>query len=253
MNLPHSLTRTILIEAPRETVFRYFTDSARWASWWGAGSAIDARPGGAVLIRYPNAVEVRGEVLALSEPESIVFTYGYVSGKPVGPGQSQVTIRLEETGDGTRVHLQHDFSEEAARNEHVQGWRYQLAVFTNVVADHVQAGASASADAWYRAWGIADPAERRALLASVCTPGVCFRDRWANVATLEDLDAHIAALQRMMPGMKIEARGKLRHCQGVALSDWAAPGPGGTTALGGTNVFRFDYQGKIRFVSGFPA
>jgi len=36
---------TVHIEAQPETVFSYFTDSVRWAAWWGAGSTIDARPG----------------------------------------------------------------------------------------------------------------------------------------------------------------------------------------------------------------
>ena len=30
-NLPHTLERNILIRASRDTVFRYFTDSQRWA------------------------------------------------------------------------------------------------------------------------------------------------------------------------------------------------------------------------------
>ena len=66
MDLPYHLHRTVTIEAPREIVFRYFTDSPRWAAWWGEGSSIDARPGGKVYIRYPNGVEVVGEVLAKS-------------------------------------------------------------------------------------------------------------------------------------------------------------------------------------------
>ena len=48
------LEREITIGAPRETVFAYFTDSERFARWWGAGSRIDPRPGGEVEIRYPN-------------------------------------------------------------------------------------------------------------------------------------------------------------------------------------------------------
>ena len=40
--------RTVLIAARRETVFDYFTDSARFAAWWGKGSTIDPRPGGAL-------------------------------------------------------------------------------------------------------------------------------------------------------------------------------------------------------------
>src|SRR5579871_4596733 len=105
--LPYQLERTVEIQAKPETVFRFFTDSARWASWWGAGSTIDARPGGKVYIRHPNGVETVGEVLEVLTPERIVFTYGYASGKPVPPGGSQVTIHLEEEPKGTRLHLLH--------------------------------------------------------------------------------------------------------------------------------------------------
>jgi len=66
--LPQLLERTLVIEADRTTVFRFFTDSARWAAWWGTGFEIDARPGGRVLIRYPNGVRVLGEVVEIVEP-----------------------------------------------------------------------------------------------------------------------------------------------------------------------------------------
>jgi hypothetical protein len=49
--LPHHLDRNVVIEAPPDIVFRFFTDAGRWASWWGAGSTIDAKPGGSLLIR----------------------------------------------------------------------------------------------------------------------------------------------------------------------------------------------------------
>ena len=73
-DLPYHLDRTVVIKAHPEAVFRFFTDSARWASWWGAGSTIDPAPGGKVYIRHPNGVEVLGEVLDLRQPERIVFT-----------------------------------------------------------------------------------------------------------------------------------------------------------------------------------
>src|SRR5882762_7201438 len=62
-DLPHILERTVHIKAPRDAVFRYFTDSRLWAGWLGSGSTIDPRPGGKVLIRYPGGVEVSGEVV----------------------------------------------------------------------------------------------------------------------------------------------------------------------------------------------
>ena len=94
-DLPHQLDRTVVIGAPRETVFRFFTDEARWASWWGKGSTIDPRPGGNVLLVYPGGVQAAGEVVDIAPPERLVFTYGFVSGNPIPVGSSRVSIALE--------------------------------------------------------------------------------------------------------------------------------------------------------------
>ena len=40
---PHLLERTVDIGATVDTVFEYFTDSALWAAWWGAGSDASTR------------------------------------------------------------------------------------------------------------------------------------------------------------------------------------------------------------------
>src|SRR5208283_3935041 len=117
--LPYHLERTVVIKAKPETVFRFFTDSARWASWWGAGSTIDAKPGGKVYIRHANGIETLGEVLQVRHPEGITFTYGFASGKPIPPGSSRVTIHLEPIDAGTRLQLRHEFAEAGVRDEHV--------------------------------------------------------------------------------------------------------------------------------------
>src|SRR5439155_5824159 len=109
--------------------------SDRWAAWWGKGSTIDPRPGGRVVIRYPNAVEAGGEVIEIDPPRRILFTFGYASGQGIPLGGSRVTIALAPEADGTRLHLHHEFSDEKIRDHHVQGWRYQLALFANLVAD----------------------------------------------------------------------------------------------------------------------
>jgi uncharacterized protein YndB with AHSA1/START domain len=155
-NLPHRLDRTVFIQASPETVFGYFTDSARWATWWGAGSTIDARSGGRVLIRFPGGNEASGSVVELRPPERIVFTYGYESGTPIGPGESRVTIDLTREETGTRLHLAHEFADAAVRDQHVQAWRYQLSVFGNLVADEVHGGATTLIDAWFAAWAEPD-------------------------------------------------------------------------------------------------
>jgi uncharacterized protein YndB with AHSA1/START domain len=166
--LTHLLERTLVIEATRTIVFQFFTDTARWAAWWGAGSVIDARPGGRMLIRYANGVQVLGEVLEIAEPERIVFTYGYESGKPIPPGGSRVTIRLEAVDSGTRLYLAHAFAEADVRDQHLQGWRFQLSLFANLVADEVNAGAPDLADAWFAAWSITNGTERERSGSPAC-------------------------------------------------------------------------------------
>src|SRR5687767_13407466 len=105
--LLHHLDRTLVIRARRDTVFRFFTDPMRWAAWWGDGSTIDPRPEGRVRIRYPDGTEAIGEVLEVTPPERLVFTYGYATGTPVPAGGSLVTIVLDQHRDGTRLRLTH--------------------------------------------------------------------------------------------------------------------------------------------------
>jgi uncharacterized protein YndB with AHSA1/START domain len=249
--LAHQLTRTVVIRATPETVFRFFTDSRRWADWWGAGSAIDAQPGGKVYIRHPNGVESLGDVLTVRQPETIVFTYGFASGKPIPPGSSRVTIRLEPDEAGTRLHLLHEFADAAARNEHVQGWRFQLSLFGNAVANELYAGAANAVDAWFGAWAIADDASRAQELARIAAPQVSFRDRFSLLDGLADLAAHAGAALRFMPGIRLERKGAVRHCQGMVLADWIVVGSDGKERMSGTNVFVMLPDGKIGAVTGF--
>jgi uncharacterized protein YndB with AHSA1/START domain len=248
--LPYQLDRTVVIRATPQTVFRFFTDSARWASWWGAGSTIDPKPGGKVYIRHANGIESLGEVLEVRDLERIVFTYGFATGQPIPPGGSRVTIRLEPDEAGTRLHLQHEFAEAGPRDEHVQGWRFQLSLFSNVVANEAHAHATDAVDAWFGAWVVADEQARTELLAKIVSPGIEFRDRFSLLDGIADLTAHIGASQRFMPGIGLERRGGVRHCQGVVLADWIAKASDGKDRMSGTSVFVFGPDGRIDSVTG---
>ncbi len=248
--LPHALDRTIVIRARRETVFRYFTDSSHWAAWWGPGSTIDPQVGGKVFVRYPNAIEAAGEVLAIDPPSRLVYTFGFASGQPIPVGASRVTIALDVVPEGTRLRLAHEFPDPGARDGFVQGWRYQLSVFANVVANEIHAGAAAHVDAWFAAWSQPDTGTREALLHAHVSPSISFRDRFSMVSGLEDLEPHLEAVHRFMPGMTLQRRGDVRQCQGTALADWVATGPDGAERGRGTNVFVLDADGRIAEVVG---
>jgi uncharacterized protein YndB with AHSA1/START domain len=251
MAWPYQLDRFVTIAAPREVVFSFFTDSARWATWWGAGSTIDAKVGGRVSITLPGNTDVSGEVLELHAPQHLVFSYGYASGKPFPPGASRVTIRLEDAGSATRLHLTHEFPDEASGNEHVQGWRYQLSLFSNAVLDVVHAHAADKVDAWFALWAEPDAAVRGMVLAGIASPAVSFRDRYSMIDGVGDLSAHIAAGQRFMPGVVLQRRGNVRHCQGMVIVDWAITGKDGATMGTGSNVFVMGADGRIAGVTGF--
>jgi len=249
--LPYQLDRTVLIKAKPETVFRFFTDSERWAEWWGTGSTIDATPGGRVYIRYPNGTEASGEVLEVRAPRRIVFTFGYESGKPIAPGSSRITIGLEANAAGTRLNLLHEFEEAGPRDEHVQGWRFQLSLFGNLVANEVFGNEAVIVDAWFEAWAIPDDKAREDLLANIVTPTIQFRDLFSLLDGLGDLTAHAGATQRFMPGIRLQRKGEVRHCQGTVLADWIAVDKDAKELMAGTNVFAFGSDAKIDSVTGF--
>jgi uncharacterized protein YndB with AHSA1/START domain len=251
MNLPYSLDRMVTIHAQPSTVFSFFTNSDRWASWWGAGSTIDARTGGRVYIRYPGGIEVSGEVLEVSPPDRIVFTYGFVSGQPIAPGSSRVTIRLEPAGLSTRLRLVHEFAEAEVRDEHAQGWRYQLSLFGNVAANLVHAGAASVVDGWFGAWSEPDPVAREQQLQRIASVDVTFRDRVSLLDGIADLVPHIGAAQRFMGDARLTRDGDVQHCQGTLIANWIAVAPDGRELRRGTNVFTLRPDGLIGEVVGF--
>lgn len=251
MTLPHVLERSVFIAARRETVFRFFTDSSRFAAWWGEGSRIDARQGGAVHIRYPNGVVASGEVVELEPDRRIAFTYGYEGeGQPIAPGGSRVTITLDSEARGTRLVLRHELGTAAARDAHVQGWRYQLAVFANVVAREQHAGLEARVDAFFTAWTEPQREARCAALRAVAVEELAFRDRFSCTAGIDDLAEHIGAAMVHLPGLRMEREGPVRQCQGTAVVDWRALGPDGSVKGRGVNVLELAPDGRLLAVTG---
>src|SRR5688572_4695550 len=226
-SLPHHLDRSILIHAPQATVFSFLTDSDRWAKWWGAGSTIDPKVGGTVYIKHPGGVEASGKILDIAPPDRVVFSYGFNNGKPMPPGASRVTMWFDDEAGSTRVRLHHEFAEAPVRDEHVQGWRYQLSLFANVVTALIHDGVAEKIDTWFGAWAEPDAGKREAMLASVAVPNVQFHDQFSCVDGLSELLPHITAAQRFMPGLKLSREGSVRQCQGTVLANWKATGPDG--------------------------
>jgi uncharacterized protein YndB with AHSA1/START domain len=83
----HELTITRIFDAPRELVFKAWSEPDRAVRWWGpqgfttAHHEIDFRPGGAyrVCMRSPESSEhwQRGVCREVVEPERLVFTFAW--------------------------------------------------------------------------------------------------------------------------------------------------------------------------------
>ena len=121
--------------APREKVFRAWTDPAalsRWMSPDGASAPtkaqVDLRVGGEYRIdmRSPSGEThtAIGLYRVVDPPSRLVFTWGW----PATPERiSLVTIILRDVEGGTELKLTHEgFFDEAVRDSHQKGWTQLL-------------------------------------------------------------------------------------------------------------------------------
>lgn len=108
------LVITRIFNAPRELVFKMWTDAKHLAQWWGPKGftnpvcELDVRPGGAILIhmRGPDGVEypMRGVFRAIVPPERLVFVSSALEDKDGNP-QLQVlnTVTFGKHNGRTKV------------------------------------------------------------------------------------------------------------------------------------------------------
>jgi len=100
-------------DAPRELVYRAWTDPKHLARWWGPRGFTnpvckwDARPGNAihVVMRAPNGADypMGGEFLEVSAPDRLVFTAGALDEKGRMMFEFLHTVTFEEWNGKTRL------------------------------------------------------------------------------------------------------------------------------------------------------
>jgi uncharacterized protein YndB with AHSA1/START domain len=103
------ITITRVFDAPRERVWKEWTEPEGFADWFGGGQAevplstvsMDVRPGGswrATMYADPGRREIhwKGEYREVVEPERLVFT---ISDQP-GDADELIVVVLTDLGDG---------------------------------------------------------------------------------------------------------------------------------------------------------
>lgn len=131
------------LDAPRELVYRAWTDPAQFAVWFGGHQArledvtMDVRPGGAWSARMvlDGGQEIRwaGEFVELDEPSRIVLT---LTDAPEDDPGEPLTVDLEDLGGRTRmvvVQRGNELTEEQYAQAQA-GWEHFFDVMAELLA-----------------------------------------------------------------------------------------------------------------------
>lgn len=118
--------------APREKVFRAWTDPEELKKWWGPPghstptAEVDLRVGGKYRLgmrKLPagDLFYLVGTYREVRPPAKLVYTWAWEAEPELG--ETLVTVEFLDRGDSTEVVLTHElFPNEKVRGDHHQGW-----------------------------------------------------------------------------------------------------------------------------------
>ncbi|HME73333.1 MAG TPA: SRPBCC domain-containing protein [Myxococcota bacterium] len=127
------IVTTRIFDAPRELVFKAWTEPERLVRWWGPRGfttpfcEMDVRPGGGFRfgMRSPEGTEhwLQGVYREILEPERLVFTWAWQDAQGKPGHETLLTLNFAEHAGKTKLTLhQAVFETVTARNAHQQGW-----------------------------------------------------------------------------------------------------------------------------------
>lgn len=139
-NIQLQLTR--VFDAPREMVFKAWTEADQFARWFGAAACggsslrsakLDARVGGKyrIQVRRPDGeyFTTVGVYREVKPPERLVFTWQFEKDgsaedfDEVEPPEMLVTVEFKARGKQTELTLRHErFASPESRDRHEDGW-----------------------------------------------------------------------------------------------------------------------------------
>jgi uncharacterized protein YndB with AHSA1/START domain len=118
--------------APREKVFRAWTDPKEISRWFAPSAdytvvvpVLDLRVGGIYCLEMHHkggdVLRLTGSYREIEPPKKVVFTWRWETNPDAG--ETLVTIELRDMGPSTDIVLTHEqFPNEAQREQHNQGW-----------------------------------------------------------------------------------------------------------------------------------
>ena len=111
-----TLIKTIIIAAPRETVWSYLTEKEKLAIWFLPADKDLAEGEDYALLKDPNGGVTDdnkicwGTIISMSPPDELVCTF---TPKMLASAMTTLTWKLEDVFQGTRLTLKHEGIDEA--------------------------------------------------------------------------------------------------------------------------------------------
>lgn len=140
-----TLTVRRAFDAPRDRVFRAWTDATELKQWFAPGelavprAEVDLRVGGRFRIAMApadgDAWIVTGTYREIRAPERLVFSWQWAQPTEMDPGETLVTVEFLARGAGTEVVLTHErLVSDEERRKHQEGWTGCLENLATVLA-----------------------------------------------------------------------------------------------------------------------
>jgi uncharacterized protein YndB with AHSA1/START domain len=130
------------IPAPRDRVFRAWTDPEELKRWWGPGlfttpaAEVDLRPGGdyRLVMETPDGegLVLAGTFREVVPPERLVYTWRWEIGVP-DVQESLVTVEFSEVDGATEIALTHEHAPGSVLDPYQRGWESGLDKLASVV------------------------------------------------------------------------------------------------------------------------
>jgi|SRR6267142_254401 len=122
------IAATRLFDAPRELVWKAWTDPAHIAKWWGPNGfttttySMELKPGGVwrYVMHGPDGRDYQNKVtyLEVVEPERLVYNLG--GDEDVEPVSHHVTVTFTDSGGKTRIDMRMVFASAEARTHVIE-------------------------------------------------------------------------------------------------------------------------------------
>lgn len=94
--LPHTVSRSVLLDAPAERVWEAVTDESALAEWLAPEVELEPHEGGEIVCRYEDGEERRGQVELVEEAERLAFQWRRQGAEP-----SRVELVLDSVAERT--------------------------------------------------------------------------------------------------------------------------------------------------------